>query len=91
MLDHVNPKNSTSHGFPYWGVPPPLHQPKICLFLPAPLPININGFSKAYNCSQSPPCKTSDSPSPNTPYHYLENPVVGDSNKFLLEKSATET
>ena len=24
MLDHVNPKNSTSHGFPYWGVPPPL-------------------------------------------------------------------
>ena len=31
------------------------------------------------------------SPSPNTPYHYLENIVVGNSNKLLLKKSVTET
>ena len=38
------------------------------------------------------PCKNIRfPPAPNTHYHYLENPVVGDSNKFLLKKSVTET
>ena len=45
----------------------------------------------AKNLFFSPLCKTSDSPAPNTPYNYLENPVLGNSNKFLLKKSATET
>ena len=35
------------------------------------------------------PLKISDPP-PNTPYHYLETPV-GDSDKFVLKKSVTET
>ena len=38
---------------------------------------------------KNPPLKISDPP-PNTPYHYLETPV-GDSDKFVLKKSVTET
>ena len=101
------PKNSTSQGFPYCGSlphqpkicssppprkitppPPPTKSLKSLLLrflspskkIPPPVKFLI------------PPLGGRNLPPPSpTPYCYLENPVVGDSNKFLLKKSVTET